>query len=115
MDDRLFELHADICKILANPWRLKLIWLLREGEQSLSDLVRALDVPVANVSQHLNIMKTTGVVVVRREGSRSFYRLSSTKIVKAFDLMRDVLRERLEANSKMARVLARPERRARGV
>lgn len=115
MDDRLFELHAEVCKTLANPWRLKLIWLLREGEQPLKGLVEALGVPVANVSQHLNIMKTMGVVEVRREGSRSFYRLKNAKIVKAFDLMREVLRERLEANSGMARALARPPRRAGGI
>ncbi len=105
MDDRLFELHAEICKVLANPWRLKLIALLREGERPFQELVKELQIPVANVSQHLNTMRTRGVVEVRREGSRSYYRLANPKIVKAFALMREVLRDRLAATGRMARAL----------
>ncbi|MFZ5472226.1 MAG: ArsR/SmtB family transcription factor [Myxococcota bacterium] len=114
MDDRLFQLHAEVCKALAHPWRLELIWLLRGGERPLKDLVEKMGIPLANVSQHLNIMRTKGVVEVRREGARSFYRLSNRKIVQAFDLMRDVLRDRLDASSAMARALARPSRKAGG-
>ena len=77
MDDRIFELHAEVCKTLANPWRLKLIELLRDGERPLKELVEEANIPLANVSQHLNIMKAAGVVEVRREGSRSFYRLAN--------------------------------------
>lgn len=110
MDDRLFELHADICKTLANPWRLKLIWLLRDGERPLKELVASMGVPLANVSQHLNIMKGHGVVELRREGSRSYYRLPNPKIVKAFTLMRDVLQDRLGRTGEMARALSRAAR-----
>jgi len=111
MDDRLFRLHADVCQALGNPWRLKLIGLLRDGERPLKELVGEMQIPLANVSQHLNIMRTKGVVEVRRAGARSFYRLSSGKIVKALDLMREVLGERLSATTEMARALARPARK----
>ncbi|MEK6606857.1 MAG: metalloregulator ArsR/SmtB family transcription factor [Myxococcota bacterium] len=107
MNDRLFQLHAEVCKTLANPWRLKLIELLRGGERPLKELVNGMGIPLANVSQHLNIMKAKGVVEVRREGSRSFYRLANPKIVKAFDLMREVLRDRLAETGEMARALSR--------
>ena len=111
MDDRIFELHAGVCKALANPWRLKLIELLRQGERPLKELVRDTGIPLANVSQHLNIMRSSGVVEVRRDGSRSFYRLTNPKILKAFDLMRDVLRDRLAATGEVARALSRAARR----
>ena len=107
MDDRIFELHAEVCKTLANPWRLKLIELLRNGERPLRELVEDAGIPLANVSQHLNLMKTAGVVEVRREGSRSFYRLSNPKILKAFDLMREILRDRLTETRQVARALSR--------
>lgn len=113
-DDRLFELHAEVCKALANPWRLKLIALLRNGERPLRELVRGMRMPLANVSQHLNMMRTTGVVDVRREGSRSYYRLTSSSIVKACDLMREVLRQRLAATGEIARALSnKPAHRRR--
>jgi ArsR family transcriptional regulator len=107
MEDRIFELHAEVCKTLANPWRLKLIELLRDGERPLKGLVEHTGIPLANVSQHLNIMKAAGVVEVRREGSRSFYRLANPKILRAFDLMREVLRDRLAETREVARALSR--------
>ena len=96
MDDRVFQLHAEVCKTLANPWRLKLIELLRHGERPLKELVEATGIPLANVSQHLNLMKTAGVVQARREGSRSFYRLANPKMLKAFDLIREILFEQMQ-------------------
>ena len=111
MKDRIFELHAEVCKALANPWRLRLIELLREGERPLKELVDETAIPLANVSQHLNMMKAAGVVEVRREGSRSFYRLTNPKIIKAFDLMREVLRDRLAETREVARALSRTAQR----
>lgn len=111
MDDRIFELHAAVCKTLASPWRLKLIELLRDGERPLKELVEETGIPLANVSQHLNIMKTAGVVDVRREGSRSFYRLANPKILQAFDVMREVLQDRLAGTNAVARALSRATRR----
>jgi DNA-binding transcriptional ArsR family regulator len=111
MKDRIFELHAEVCKALANPWRLRLIELLREGERPLKELVDETGIPLANVSQHLNMMKAAGVVEVRREGSRSFYRLTNPKILKAFDLMREVLRDRLAETREVARALSRTAQR----
>lgn len=111
MKDRIFELHAEVCKALANPWRLRLIELLREGERPLKELVDETAIPLANVSQHLNMMKAAGVVEVRREGSRSFYRLTNPKILKAFDLMREVLRDRLAETREVARALSRTAQR----
>ena len=111
MDDRIFELHAEVCKTLASPWRLKLIELLRHGERPLKELVEGTGLPVANVSQHLNLMKAAGVVEARREGSRSFYRLTNPKLLKAFDLMRDILRDRLSETREVERALARFDRR----
>ena len=111
MDDRIFELHAEVCKTLANPWRLKLIELLRNGERPLKELVEETGIPLANVSQHLNLMKAAGVVEARREGSRSFYRLANPKILKAFDVMRDILRDRLAETREVARALSRAVQR----
>ena len=111
MDDRIFELHAEVCRMLANPWRLKLIELLRDGERPLKELVEEIGIPLANVSQHLNLMKAAGVVEVRREGSRSFYRIANPKILRAFDLMREVLRDRLAETREVARALSRAVQR----
>ncbi len=49
----IFELHAEVCKTLANPKRLESIYALKDGELSAGEIVERLKLPKANVSQHL--------------------------------------------------------------
>jgi ArsR family transcriptional regulator len=102
-DRQLYELHASICQTLANPKRLEIIDLLRDGEKSVTELVEAMEISQANLSQHLTVMRQKGIVTPRREGVNVYYRLSNPKIIKACDLMRQVLLEHLEARVELAR------------
>ena len=96
MDDEVYRLHAEVCKVMAHPKRLEIINTLRDGEVSLAGLSEALKVPKPNVSQHLSQMRQRGIVEGRREAGQVYYRLTNPKIVKACDLMREVLLEQLE-------------------
>ncbi len=102
-DPQLYELHAGICKTLANPKRLEVIDRLRDGEKSVTELAEAMKISQANLSQHLSVMRQKGIVATRREGLNVYYRLSTSKITKACDLMRQVLLEHLEAGAELAR------------
>ncbi|MEE9456384.1 MAG: metalloregulator ArsR/SmtB family transcription factor [bacterium] len=102
MDDEVFRLHAEVCKIMAHPRRLQIINELRDGEVTLAGLAEALRAAKANVSQHLSQMRQRGIVERRREGAGVFYRLANAKIVKACDLMREVLLEQLEKHRTIA-------------
>jgi ArsR family transcriptional regulator len=70
---------------------------------SVTDLAEALQISQPNVSQHLALMKQKGIVTARREGLNVYYRLASPKIVKACELMREVLVDHLEASVATAR------------
>ena len=102
-DRQLYELHAAICQTLANPKRLEIIDRLRDGEIPVSELAEAMGISPANLSQHLAVMRQKGIVTTRREGLSVYYRLSNPKIIKACDLMRQVLLEYLEAGAALAR------------
>jgi ArsR family transcriptional regulator len=86
--DRLFEFQAAICKTFTNPWRLRIVDALGEGELTVSQLVEALGIPKSNVSQHLGIMREKGIVEFRREGGHVYYWLSNPKILLACRIMR---------------------------
>jgi ArsR family transcriptional regulator len=103
LEDRVFRLHADLCSTLANPKRLRIINILRDQEMSAGELLAILKVPKANLSQHITILKQRGVVVARREANMIYYRLARPKILKAFDVMRDVLFEVLEEQQRVLR------------
>ena len=91
----IFELHADTCKALASPARLRIIAILGNGELAAGDIVKALGVRKANVSQHLAVMRQRGIVQARKEGLNVYYRLASPKVIQACELMREVLEEQI--------------------
>ena len=64
-----------------------MIDLLAQAERSVEDLASELDLPVANVSQHLQILRIARMVEVRREGSRKFYRVADRN---AFEIWRAI-------------------------
>ena len=90
-DLKVYELQAEICQTLANPKRLQIVHLLKNGELSVGEMVRAMGVPKANASQHLSLMRQKGLIIARREGTTIFYRLASPRITEACAIMREVL------------------------
>lgn len=93
---QIYELHAEVCKTLANPKRIEIINLLRSGEKSVAWLLIKTGLLKANLSQHLSVMRQRGIVKNRKEGLTVYYRIANQKIVKACDLMREVLFEQME-------------------
>lgn len=68
----------------------------------MSELAEDLGLPQPTVSQHLMLMRSHGVVVARREGKSVHYRLANSKILKAFDIIREVLLESLQRDAELA-------------
>ena len=103
MDKKIFEMHAEICKVFTNPKRLEIISLLRDEEKTVNELTELAGVPQANVSQHLTVLRQNNVVTTRRNGANIYYKIANPKILEACDLMREVLLEKLSENEKLAR------------
>ncbi len=101
MEPGLDELHAELCKVFTSPTRIRILGLLRHGERSVGDLARALGLPQPNVSQHLALMRIKGVLASRREGVAVYYRVANPKVLRAFDLIQEALRERLRVEGRM--------------
>ena len=102
-DLKVFELQADICQTLANPKRLQIVGLLKHGEVSVGEMVKAMGIPKANVSQHLSIMRQKGLIISRREGTTIYYKLASPKITEACSIMREVLLSLLAGQENLSR------------
>ena len=101
--NELNALHAEMCKVFTNSTRIEILNLLRDKEMSVSELIGMTRLSQANISQHLSILKSKGIVVSKRKGKYIYYRLSNPKITKAFDIIREVLAENLRKNSKLAK------------
>jgi len=101
MPPDLFDLHANICKTLASPARLRIIDALREGELSVGEIGEVIGARKANVSQHLAVMRQRGIIEGRRCGTNVYYRLANPKVIQACELMREVLVEQMEATTSL--------------
>ncbi|MGE5132425.1 MAG: ArsR/SmtB family transcription factor [Gemmatimonadota bacterium] len=89
------ELHARVCKALADPNRLLIINELRDGPRSVGGIAEALGISQPNASRHLALLRDRGFVTVQRSGSSIHYRLASPKILRAVDLLREFMAEEL--------------------
>jgi ArsR family transcriptional regulator len=105
--EKIFELHADVCKVFSNSKRLEILNTLRDKEMTASELIEKIGLSKANLSQHMSILKSKGVVLSRREGVNIYYHISNHKITQACDLMREVLLEQLQEKGKMVANLRR--------
>lgn len=94
-DDRLAKQHAELCKVFANPKRLRILDTLRDGEHSVTDISERTDIPQPTVSQHLRKMRDRGVVKSRDIGVNSYYAVTDPRIIEGMSIMRDVLLDQL--------------------
>ncbi|MDV3277880.1 MAG: metalloregulator ArsR/SmtB family transcription factor [Nitrososphaerales archaeon] len=101
MQDRIFEMHAEICKTLGSPVRIEILDSLRDGEKTVGQISQELGLRQANISQHLGVLRQRRVVTTRKEGTSVFYGVSNPKIIQACRLMREVLLEQLKESQRL--------------
>lgn len=88
---QIFQLHADLLKALSHPKRLEVVHLLRDQSLCVSDIQEMLGLSQANLSQHLQVLRDAKILETERDGHKIFYKISDLKVVKACDLLRQVL------------------------
>ena len=90
------EMHADLCSALADPKRILMIYALAEQRLNVSELAMKVGTSQPAASRHLKILRERGLVSPEREGSSVRYKLLDLRLVDALDILRSVLRERLQ-------------------
>jgi ArsR family transcriptional regulator len=97
---QFYTLHADICKTISNPNRQAILDTIRNKEMTVTELIKITGISQANLSQHLAILRSKGVVLTRRDGNNIYYSISDMRIIKAYDLLSEVLQDSLKKNHK---------------
>ncbi|WP_313618413.1 sulfite-sensing transcriptional repressor BigR [Agrobacterium sp.] len=70
---------ANLLKTLSHPGRLMIVCTLVEAEYSVGELEEKVDIHQPHLSQHLTVLRSSGIVDTRREGKQIFYRLTGEK------------------------------------
>ena len=98
LEQEIELLHSRICQALADPKRVLLLYLLRDGAKCVSELVDSLGVPQSTVSRHLAVLRERDLVQTERQGTSIYYALADQRIIDALDLMREVLAAQVTSN-----------------
>ena len=83
LPEPLIELIAQRFRVLGDPMRIRILNRLRDGEASVQELVAATGGSQQNVSKHLSILLSAGIVRRRKQGTRSVYAIADSGV---FDL-----------------------------
>ncbi len=106
MDKKLLKeinhLHAEICGGLSDPKRIAILYAIAEEPQSVMELAETLEMPQPTISRHLKILRERSMAVPERRGANIYYALSDKRIIRALDLLREVLASNLSKRSALA-------------
>ena len=86
------ERSAAIARALSDPKRLCVLETLAGGERSVSELSHDVGCQVPNMSQHLAVLRSAGLVVTRRDGNNVFYRLADKRVLEAYRMLQSIAR-----------------------
>jgi DNA-binding transcriptional ArsR family regulator len=72
----MLEEKVKIFKALSDTSRIRIMKMLQNGEVCVCDIQSVLGLAMSTVSNHLSILKVSGLIVDRKEGKWSFYKLN---------------------------------------
>lgn len=113
----LYQLKAEFFKTLGHPVRVRVLELLSEREHAVSEMLPAVGVEAAHLSQQLAVLRRANLVVPRREGSAVYYSLANPQVAELLRVARTILsgvlagQAELLADLRAAEPEAKPRRR----
>jgi ArsR family transcriptional regulator len=99
----VLAMHAQFCKVFSHPTRLRVMWELQQGERTVTDLANTIGISLANLSQHLRLMRTLGVVTPRRRGQSLSYRVTSPHFFAGCARIRQGIRDVMRRSARLHR------------
>jgi ArsR family transcriptional regulator len=105
MEERVLELKAEILKALAQPTRLKILELLRDGEKCICEIVPAINGEQSNISRHISLMQKSNLVTTRKDGVKVMVKVRDPKIFDILDRVSGILRSQMNEQSRLLRAI----------
>ena len=96
MEERVLELKAEILKALAQPTRLKILELLRNGERCICEIVPAVNGEQSNISRHISLMQKSHLVTTRKDGVKVMVKVRDPKIFEILDRVGSILKNQMK-------------------
>ncbi|OKI30696.1 metalloregulator ArsR/SmtB family transcription factor [Streptomyces sp. CB03911] len=102
----------DAVRVVAEPRRRAILWLIWDEELSAGEIAERFDVTFGAVSQHLRVLRDAGLVTLRQEGRKRYYRADRDAMGPLATYLQAMWAERLDALAELAERAERAERAA---
>ncbi|MCE5341021.1 MAG: metalloregulator ArsR/SmtB family transcription factor [Planctomycetaceae bacterium] len=101
----VYEKQAEILKALAHPVRIAILDFLKDGEQCVCYIAEYVASERSNVSKHLSILESCGILESRKEGLNMIYSLKAKCIMEFFHCITNCLKQEAKDSEKLLKVL----------
>jgi DNA-binding transcriptional ArsR family regulator len=85
--DKQTRFKSTVFHALSDPIRLEIISYLRDGEKCVCEIVPHLNLVQPLVSRHLKILKDSGIVRFRKDGTKRMYSIVDQRIFNVVDAL----------------------------
>ncbi|MEW2529061.1 metalloregulator ArsR/SmtB family transcription factor [Streptomyces sp. NPDC047071] len=109
----LYQAKAEFFRMLGHPVRIRVLELLQDGPMPVRDLLAAIEVEPSTLSQQLAVLRRSGIVSSRREGSTVVYALAGGDVAELMRAARRILTEMLAGRYDLLEELREAEVAAR--
>ncbi|MEU9244270.1 metalloregulator ArsR/SmtB family transcription factor [Streptomyces sp. NPDC048385] len=109
----LYQAKAEFFRMLGHPMRIRVLELLQDGPMPVRNLLAAVEAEPSGLSQQLALLRRSGIVSARREGSTVVYALASGDVAGLLGAARRILTEVLAGQHKLLAELREAEVAAR--
>ena len=105
MDERALYLKSEVLKALAQPTRLKILELLRNGERCICEIVPAINGEQSNISRHISVMQKSNLITTRKDGVKVMVKVRDPRIFEILDTVGLFLKTQMQEQSRVMRAL----------
>ncbi|MBW8801145.1 MAG: winged helix-turn-helix transcriptional regulator [Streptomyces sp.] len=109
----LYQAKAEFFRMLGHPVRIRVLELLQDGPLPVRDLLTAIEVESSGLSQHLAVLRRSGIVTSTRDGSTVVYELAGGDVAALLQAARRILTEVLAGQNELLAELRDAEAVAR--
>ncbi|WP_405722100.1 metalloregulator ArsR/SmtB family transcription factor [Streptomyces sp. NBC_01537] len=99
----------DAVQVIAEPRRREILRLVWDDELSAGEIAARFEVTFGAVSQHLKVLRDTGLVTLRKDGTKRFYRADREALGPLADYLQSMWSSRLDTLARLAEEAERSE------
>jgi DNA-binding transcriptional ArsR family regulator len=105
MEEKAIYLKSEVLKALAQPTRLKILELLRNGERCICEIIPAINGEQSNISRHISTMQKSHLISTRKDGVKVMVKVRDPRIFEILDTVGLFLKTQMQEQSRLMRAL----------